>query len=396
MSGKKDVFINYYKLLGVEQNATLQEIRRAYRQKALELHPDKNPDNPKADELFQAVKTAAEILSDETTRAEIDKELAARAAAAERHAAMDSRRAALKEVLEARERASAAAAATSVLHPKKYAEDIEKLRKEGMARQREYADQLESRRLAAVRLAAARMGQSAEEEEDTSTGAFDLECAIRLRWTGEINARMGQQSGSAYGVEGRVLSDAQLERIFSLYGKVELVFSRKAKSASILFNSSAAAEAAKSVPPDGFRISLYSDFTEPTAAPTPTPATAPTPSRPDKTPSAPSATAMGVSGTKRSAFETAEEAEQNAAPMADALGGSKGFRSQQAPKGQDGRTAPSDISRGAMLEDPKGSYVESLWTSLSHEDHALEVARKATAVAKLRKEVLEKAKAMAI
>ena len=59
-----------YKLLGVSRKATTKEIKRAYRRKALESHPDKNTDVSKeeAAEAFQKVVHAFEVLSDENTR----------------------------------------------------------------------------------------------------------------------------------------------------------------------------------------------------------------------------------------------------------------------------------------------------------------------------------------
>jgi molecular chaperone DnaJ len=57
-----------YERLGVGQDATDQEIQRAYRKLALKHHPDKNPDDPKAAEKFKQVAEAYEILSDKEKR----------------------------------------------------------------------------------------------------------------------------------------------------------------------------------------------------------------------------------------------------------------------------------------------------------------------------------------
>ncbi len=59
---------DYYATLGVAREATPEEIKKAYRKKALEFHPDRNPNNPKAEAQFKLVSEAYEVLSDENRR----------------------------------------------------------------------------------------------------------------------------------------------------------------------------------------------------------------------------------------------------------------------------------------------------------------------------------------
>ncbi len=59
---------DYYATLGIARGATPEEIKKAYRKKALECHPDRNQGNPKAEEQFKAVSEAYEVLSDENRR----------------------------------------------------------------------------------------------------------------------------------------------------------------------------------------------------------------------------------------------------------------------------------------------------------------------------------------
>ncbi|CAL8089577.1 unnamed protein product [Calicophoron daubneyi] len=62
-------FVCYYKVLGLERNATDEDVRRAYRRLALRWHPDKNPDNPKeAEKRFKEISAAYEVLSDPEKR----------------------------------------------------------------------------------------------------------------------------------------------------------------------------------------------------------------------------------------------------------------------------------------------------------------------------------------
>lgn len=63
---------DYYKVLGVSENANADEIKKAYRKLAREHHPDKNPDKPGAEEKFKEIQEAYSILSDEEKRKEYD------------------------------------------------------------------------------------------------------------------------------------------------------------------------------------------------------------------------------------------------------------------------------------------------------------------------------------
>ena len=63
---------DFYKVLGVERNATQQEIKKAYRKLALQYHPDRNQGDKAAEEKFKQVSEAYEVLSDDEKRAKYD------------------------------------------------------------------------------------------------------------------------------------------------------------------------------------------------------------------------------------------------------------------------------------------------------------------------------------
>jgi molecular chaperone DnaJ len=72
MAQREWVEKDFYKELGVSSDATKEEIKKAHRKLASQLHPDKNPDNPAATERFKAVSEAYSVLSDEAKKKEYD------------------------------------------------------------------------------------------------------------------------------------------------------------------------------------------------------------------------------------------------------------------------------------------------------------------------------------
>jgi len=64
---------DYYEVLGVERTAADEEIKRAYRKLAVKFHPDKNPDDPHAEEKFKELGEAYDVLMDPDKRAAYDR-----------------------------------------------------------------------------------------------------------------------------------------------------------------------------------------------------------------------------------------------------------------------------------------------------------------------------------
>lgn len=65
-------YIDYYKILGVDKNASQDDIKKAFRKLSRKYHPDLNPNDPSAKDKFQEINEANEVLSDPEKRKKYD------------------------------------------------------------------------------------------------------------------------------------------------------------------------------------------------------------------------------------------------------------------------------------------------------------------------------------
>jgi len=65
-------YIDYYKILGVNKDASQDDIKKAYKKLARQYHPDLNPNDPDAHRKFQEINEANEVLSDPEKRKKYD------------------------------------------------------------------------------------------------------------------------------------------------------------------------------------------------------------------------------------------------------------------------------------------------------------------------------------
>lgn len=63
---------DYYQILEVDRNSSADEIKKSYRKMAMKYHPDKNPDNPQAEEKFKECAEAFDVLSDPQKKQQYD------------------------------------------------------------------------------------------------------------------------------------------------------------------------------------------------------------------------------------------------------------------------------------------------------------------------------------
>lgn len=207
------------------------QIRKAYRKKALSCHPDKNPDNPKAAELFHELASALEILSDVSARAAYDRVLNAKKAAALRHAELDSKRRKLIEDLERREKEANSQQksrrpgyAAEKSPEEQLKDEMERLRKEG-SRLLEEEQEMMRKQLAEERL----------KMQDNSNQWDSSQHRIKIKW----KADKTDDTNGGYNEEN-------LRNYLKKYGDiVALVVSGKKKGSAVVeFKTQSAAEMA--------------------------------------------------------------------------------------------------------------------------------------------------------
>ncbi|XP_061467401.1 dnaJ homolog subfamily C member 17 [Rhineura floridana] len=231
MAVDKDLLeMDLYTLLGVGEKATDKEIKKAYRQKALTCHPDKNPDNPKAAELFHQLSQALAVLTDAAARAAYDKVRKAKKQAAERTQKLDERRKKVKLDLEAREKEAQAQVSKEeeIQITRTLEQEILRLREEG-SRQLEEQQKLIQEQIRLEKDQRVRGNQDGYGEDGKGTPK------LKLRW----KCKKEDETKGGYSKE-------VLLQILQKYGEVLnlLISSKKTGSAVVEFATVKAAEMA--------------------------------------------------------------------------------------------------------------------------------------------------------
>ncbi|XP_046847954.1 dnaJ homolog subfamily C member 17-like isoform X2 [Xenia sp. Carnegie-2017] len=209
--------MTYYELLEIERNATEKQITKAYRKKALKCHPDKNPDNPNAAELFHKLSKAFEVIGNPKAKAAYDATLKAKERARLRVQAYDSKRKKFKEDLEEREKSSQEEFNKDEVIVRNFEREIEHLREEGLKilqREQELMKQVIEKE---------RQKQESSTRQDND---FTPTPKLKLRW----KCSKSDTTNGGY-------SSEILRSMFRKYGDIEnlLVSSKKMGSAIIEF-----------------------------------------------------------------------------------------------------------------------------------------------------------------
>ncbi|XP_063295878.1 dnaJ homolog subfamily C member 17 [Pelobates fuscus] len=230
MAASKELLqLDLYGLLDVAPGASEKQIKKAYRQKALTCHPDKNPDNPRAAELFHQLSQALEVLTDGAAKAAYDNLRKAKEATAKRTQQLDDKRKKVKLDLEARERQ-----AQAQVTEEDELRDAQTLEQEIMRLREEGSRQLEEQKRLIQEQIRAEMdnrfrGTTLGSEADTGVSA-----KLKLKW----KCRKDDETRGGY-------SEDVLMRLLQKYGQVQnLLMSSKKGTAVVEFSSFRAAELA--------------------------------------------------------------------------------------------------------------------------------------------------------
>ncbi|KAF8960314.1 DnaJ domain-containing protein [Flammula alnicola] len=171
--------INPYELLNVKTESTEQEIRTAYRQRSLKVHPDRNPNNPDAARKFHELNQAYELLLDPLRRLALDAKLRVKQARAERFKSYDNKRRNLVEELEERERSFKKARMEKQKEEVETWRETERIKEEG----KRLREQKEKEMMGRMKVSQQEETMKEKEEDEEAPPAMDpLDTTVRLKY----------------------------------------------------------------------------------------------------------------------------------------------------------------------------------------------------------------------
>jgi curved DNA-binding protein CbpA len=216
----------WYVILNLQPDATTQEVKIAYRQLAVKLHPDKNLGDPEAPARFNRIKMAYELLKDDDARAAYDSRLQAKLAKKKRISATSDQRKADINKLEERERFASEAykrqrdqAAADAAAKVKTASEIAALRKQfkpkGSQSYNPYAD---PNRPATPPLSTCEDTSAAVDPTTTTDASItdDLRRTLRVKWS-----------------KTNTPSEEELRRTFEACGAIDSIVLRERRAAIV-------------------------------------------------------------------------------------------------------------------------------------------------------------------
>ncbi|KAG0199540.1 hypothetical protein BGX28_007236 [Mortierella sp. GBA30] len=214
--------LDWYSVLGVDRTATTKEITRAYRLKALKVHPDKNPD-PNAAKIFHELSQAYDLLLDPAARAAFDNLLNVKVQARERADKYDSARRKMKEDLESRENAFRKQQQDEKAAALRMHYEMERLKKENIKKREEREAELlrQADQLTEAAAAARQAARDGKYQTTIFSEATSLDTTLRLKW-----------KKKKYTFESEDLID-----IFKNYGTIDSCLSKNQGSALVSFKT---------------------------------------------------------------------------------------------------------------------------------------------------------------
>ncbi|KAG8985206.1 hypothetical protein FRB93_006049 [Tulasnella sp. JGI-2019a] len=169
---------NAYTLLELEVTATEAEIRKAYRQRSLKVHPDRHPNNPQAAQRFHELNTAYELLLDPIQKTALDTKIKAQQAKKLRFSAYDNKRKAMMEELEKSERDFKKSRMEAEKERENTMRDEERIKEEGRRMMKEREE-----RLMAKEVDKSKEAKGKEKERvDEAPLAGSLDTTVRLKY----------------------------------------------------------------------------------------------------------------------------------------------------------------------------------------------------------------------